>query len=257
MREEILKVIGRLAAILMMCVFLLSACNIEHAVRENLQHPNIIKKDLKVVGLGDSLTVGVGDESGKGYIGMVADQLKQEEGVRSVSVENFAVMGDRTVNFRNKLKEKDVQKGIEKADIIFMTIGGNDLMKVVRDHIWDLSYEPFQMEQKNFQARLIDIHSEIRKHNSRATIVYVGLYNPFKFTLSEIKEFDDIVEDWNSAAEKALSKDPNVKVVQVDDLFAEYRDEKRLSEDEFHPNEKGYSLIADRVYNNAVKTILP
>lgn len=249
---------GRIMCIPMILALLLTACNIEHTIKEKVQDPKPIEKqDLKITAIGDSLTLGVGDQTGKGYVGMVADQLKQEDSVRSVSVENFAVKGDRTVDLLKKLNEAPVQKGLKEADIIFMTIGGNDLMRVVREHFFDLSYEPFQIEQHNYQAHLAEIHSAVRKLNSHANIIFVGLYNPFKFTLSEIKEFDNIIDDWNSAATEEFSADPNSVLVRVEDLFAEYSDEKRMSEDEFHPNEKGYSLIADRVYNDAVQKILP
>ncbi|ALC81339.1 MULTISPECIES: SGNH/GDSL hydrolase family protein [Bacillus] len=249
---------GRLMCIPMILVLLLSACNIEQTIEEKVQNPKTIeKKNIKIAAIGDSLTQGVGDESGKGYVGMVVDQLKKEENVGSVSVDNFAVKGHRTVDTIKKLKEVQVQNGIKEADIILMTIGGNDLMRVVRQHFLDLTYEPFQIEQNNYRSHLTEILSTVRKLNSDADIVYVGLYNPFKFTLSEIKEFDEIIEDWNAAAAEEVSKDPNVKHVRIEDLFAEYSDEKKLSEDEFHPNEKGYTLIADRVYNDAVKKILP
>ena len=48
--------------------------------------------DLTILALGDSLTRGTGDETGKGYIGLVTDQLRAELDPREVTVIILALM---------------------------------------------------------------------------------------------------------------------------------------------------------------------
>ena len=40
-------------------------------------------------------------------------------------------------------------------------------------------------------------------------------------------------------------------------FLEEYSDEKKIAEDEFHPNQYGYSLIAKRVYEQIKNEDLP
>ena len=86
--------------------------------------------------------------------------------------------------------------------------------------------------------------------------MYVSMYNPFKFSLSELRDIDEVVQDWNAAA-KRNSKDGNADMVNVADLFEEGSDEKLLAEDDFHPNQKGYSLMANRLFSEVKKEGLP
>ena len=53
-----------------------------------------------------------------------------------------AVKGSRTDQLLERLKEKEVQEGLKDADYILFTIGGNDLMKVVRQNFAHLTLTP-------------------------------------------------------------------------------------------------------------------
>ncbi|MCY9219054.1 hypothetical protein MOF26_21970, partial [Bacillus haynesii] len=66
-----------------------------------------------------------------------------------------------------------------------------------------------------------------------------------------------VVDEWNEGAEKSLKKVSNTKMADIADIFEEYSDEKKISEDEFHPNQHGYSLIAKRVYEQIKNEDLP
>ncbi|MCY8403777.1 SGNH/GDSL hydrolase family protein [Bacillus sonorensis] len=215
------------------------------------------KRSIVIAAVGDSLTEGVGDQGGKGYVGMIAEKLKNSSDVTSVKVKNYAVKGYRTDDLLKKLEEKKVQDGLKDADYIFLTIGGNDLMKVVRQHFSHLTLQPFRSEQKAFEQRFAKILTEIRKQNGRADMIYVGMYNPFTFTLSELREVDQVVGEWNQGAERQLKKIPNAKMADIADIFEEYSDEKKMADDDFHPNQFGYALIAKRVYDQMRQEELP
>lgn len=204
---------------------------------------------VKVVGIGDSLTKGVGDESENGgYVGIIEETLEQQENIKEVIVDNYGVRGHKATNLQKRLKEEEVVASIKDADIILMTIGGNDIMNVVRSNIFSLGFEPFRKEQENFESRLSDIFETIRIHNKTASIIYIGLYNPFKYMLPDLTEFDSVIEEWNMASNQMINNDPNAYFVPVEKIFSTKSDEKLLYEDQFHPNKRGYSLIADNVY---------
>ncbi|MCY8598719.1 SGNH/GDSL hydrolase family protein, partial [Bacillus vallismortis] len=91
-----------------------------------------------------------------------------------------------------------------------------------------------------------------------AELIYVSMYNPFTFTLSELNEINGVVTDWNQIAEKELKKDKFAKIIYIEDLFNQKSESSRISEDDdFHPNGTGYSLIAKRVYQAIEKEGLP
>ncbi|ARW07172.1 SGNH/GDSL hydrolase family protein [Bacillus atrophaeus] len=251
----------RILVLIASMILLLTACTSVRQTateREQKAEEQKTKEHIVVAAIGDSLTKGVGDPEGKGYVGKVAEALKSDGQVKTVDVKNYAVQGHRTDDLLKKLDDKSVQNGLKDADYIFFTIGGNDLMKILRQNFLQLTLEPFQNEEKPFEKRFKQIISKIREQNEEAELIYVGMYNPFAFTLSELNEIDGVVTDWNKIAKKELKADKNAAMTNVEDLFAKKSDSKRISEeDDFHPNGTGYSLIAKRVYNTIVKEGLP
>jgi lysophospholipase L1-like esterase len=207
-------------------------------------------KDVHLLALGDSLTEGIGDRQGQGgYVGRLQQWLEQHKGVRTVSVINLGKRGLQLNQLDEVVDQHAAQ--IERADLILMTIGGNDIMKVVRSHFFDLSYELFDKEQTRFAERLDHLLASIRAANPDATIVLVGLYNPFSSSLPNIPEIDEVIERWNNGSKQVLKRYDRTIFVNVKDLF-DNRDDV-LYNDEFHPNEIGYEQMAKRVYDELTK----
>jgi len=209
-----------------------------------------VKETMKMVGLGDSLTAGFGDETkNNGYVGRVKDYLEESKYINEVIVENFGVKGYKTTNVIKKLKEdEELRNKIEEADIIVMTIGANDLMAVVKDNIFSLTYEPFRQEKERYQDRILEILTLIRELNPQASLYFVGLYNPFKSAFPDFPEVDMIIEEWNNVSKKILARDEKATFVSIFDVFSNHENENLLYKDEFHPSDVGYTYIAERVY---------
>lgn len=223
-------------------------------IEKKMPSEQFIPKTIKLVGVGDSLTKGVGDEAELGgYVGRITEMLEHQEDVKEVIVENYGVKGHKTTNLQKRLKDKKIIASLKDADMIVMTIGGNDIMGVVRQNIFSLDFKPFREEQKHYEQRLGDIFTTIRSYNPNAHIVFVGLYNPFKYMLPNLTEIDQIIDEWNSVSKQMITKDIKGVFVSVDDIFSAEVDSKLLYKDEFHPNGSGYSLIAGRVYDAITK----
>ncbi|MEH7236460.1 SGNH/GDSL hydrolase family protein [Bacillus sp. JJ1562] len=209
---------------------------------------DFIPKDLHIASIGDSLTKGVGDEKKLGgYTSLLEEKLLGEKDVKSVTLENFGVKGHRTSDLLNRLKNEKVQEGIANADIIIITIGGNDIMKIVKENLFDLSLNVFQKEQEKYEVRLHKVLETIRNNNRDAEIVLVGLYNPFGWFIDLSTETNTIVDNWNEGSKNILSEFGHTKFVYVDDVFSQSSD-NLLAEDEFHPNSKGYELMSERIF---------
>ncbi|WP_317935126.1 SGNH/GDSL hydrolase family protein [Sporosarcina aquimarina] len=208
--------------------------------------PDFLPMNLHVVGLGDSLTQGVGDELKKGgYFERVASDLTEWEGISFVETENLAKRGRRSDQLVKQLEEPEIQASIKDADLIFMTIGGNDIMKVLKANLFKLKTEPFYKELDGYEKRLNEIFGTVRALNPDAPIVMSGLYNPMLIITDEVKEFETIITDWNQAIETTVALDGNSCFVPVKDLFEENANVVYHT-DFFHPNAQGYDLMEER-----------
>jgi lysophospholipase L1-like esterase len=255
--------------LLLACMLSLSGCAASHQeeARENpvkqigaLTKKSIpddfIPRDIKVVMVGDSLTEGVGDDSKKGgYLPYLKELLEKEKGINKAELINFGVRGHRTDQLLGRLEKPNVLKALGEADMVIITIGGNDMMKVVRENITNLKIEDFEREKGIFNQNLMTILSDIRTLNSSTSIVLVGLYNPFSSSFPELNEIDQVINDWNGSSQDVISQMDRAYFVEISDLFAENVNELLYS-DYFHPNNKGYKLIAQEVYRTLDKDVL-
>lgn len=218
---------------------------------------NFIPKELNIVAVGDSLTEGVGDSTNSGgYLAYLEKKLMSEKGVKEVHIKNFGNSGDTTPDLIKNLSKPNISKEIQQADIVMITIGGNDLMEVVRENLFNLSYPIFKNPQQKYIERIDKIISMIRDENESAYITLVGLYNPFYQWLGSVEDFKQVLDDWNDGSERVLQKYHHTHFVKIDDIF-ENNEDDLLYKDKFHPNDLGYEKIANRIYEELnVKEIL-
>ncbi|MGP7815965.1 SGNH/GDSL hydrolase family protein [Niallia sp. 01092] len=215
--------------------------------KENIPE-TFFPQDVKIVSAGDSLTQGVGDSTGKGgYIPYLTRLLEQDRGIGEVTIENYGVKGNKTDQLLKKIKTKEVNQSIAAADMVILTIGGNDMMKVIRDHLSDLQLDDFSQQKKLYESNLHEVLKTIRTYNPNALIVLVGVYNPFTKWFSNIDELNQVVAEWNTTGENILTLFDQTYFVRIDDIFSNDK-ENLLFKDYFHPNDKGYQLIADKIY---------
>jgi len=206
-------------------------------------------RSFKLVFFGDSLTQGVGDESKSGgFTSIVKQHYEAKPYIDNVSVTNLGVRGNRTNHLLKRLEDPEVQEALAEADVIFMTVGGNDLMKVIRENFLDLTFSLFDKEQELYAKRLDSVLGEVRKHNDSSRIYLVGLFNPFYHFFQEIKEMNEVVTNWNATTISILDEYPNTAYVPIQDIFID-PEENLLDDDQFHPNQKGYQLIGNNIVN--------
>ncbi|HWJ77101.1 MAG TPA: SGNH/GDSL hydrolase family protein [Niallia sp.] len=215
-----------------------------------------IPQDYSFVSIGDSLTQGVGDSSGKGgYVPILKKLLEDTDGVNKANFTNYGVRGNRSDQLLTKIKTAEVQKSLSEADGVIITIGGNDIMKVVRNNITDLQVDDFDKQLTKYEKNLKSVLQSIKRQNDDAYIILIGVYNPFLKVFSDIKELNDIVTTWNQTSEKVLSQFDNTSFVSITDIF-DNPTEDLLYEDYFHPNDQGYKLIAKAIYEKMDNDIL-
>ncbi|WP_194841313.1 SGNH/GDSL hydrolase family protein [Salinibacillus xinjiangensis] len=206
-----------------------------------------VKDKLNVVAVGDSLTQGVGDSTDNGgYLGVLENALENST-LDDYTISNYGKRGNRTDQLLKRLEEEpELSQSIRKADLILITIGANDIMKIVKENFLSLSYDDFTVEQPKYQKRLHDIFKKIRSENSEAHIFLIGLYNPFSQYFEDIPELDKIINDYNFISRKVLGSYEPATYIPVEDLFIN-ANSNLFAEDNFHPNKEGYNQIGERV----------
>ncbi len=261
MRSKVVKVI-LLITIASFCLFAYGFISGVNDVL-NPKASNLIKKTdvvakekkktgtLQIVSLGDSLTRGVGDKEGIGYIGRVKEDL-QKDYKQKVALTNLAVSGAKMPDLLKQMESSGAQYSIKQADVIVLTIGGNDLFPGW-ESLGKVDLETYRPDTATFQNKAKKIIEEIRKLNTDSPIFWLGLYNPFE-DVEDLKGSSNIVVDWNASLEKLALNDKNVYITPTFDLF-QNRGKELLYSDHFHPNEVGYTYMADRLVQNVVSKL--
>ncbi|WP_161978534.1 SGNH/GDSL hydrolase family protein [Streptococcus sp. S784/96/1] len=217
------------------------------------------------VAVGDSLTEGVGDTTGQGgFIPLLGNNLNATYGYE-IDSHNYGVAGNTSNQILNRMKDdKDIKESLEKADLMTLTVGGNDVMAVIRKNLADLDVDTFKKPSKDYQKRLREIIELARENNKNLPIYILGIYNPFYLNFPEVTEMQTVVENWNKATQKVTNEYRNVYFVPINDLL--YKgingeegivqtsgkqttviNDALFADDLFHPNNTGYQLMAEAV----------
>ncbi len=205
---------------------------------------------LRILALGDSLTAGTGDNTGTGYVGHVKQKLEEQTGQPVYIMNNLAVPGSVTVELVTQLAKKSTQEAIAEADIVLLSIGGNDLFQGGVG-IFDLT-NPEQFRAETIAERTPEalkqvnlILTAIHESNPNAQVVYFGLYHPF-LNIDQGNTGAAPIQAWNGQVASIISNIDNMYLVPTYDLFVRQQD-RFLADDHFHPNGDGYERVATRI----------
>ena len=257
-----------LAILLILGLFLLAFPKAGDRFRTEKKVSALSAKHVSYAALGDSLTEGVGDATGQGgFVPLFAKEIENSTG-GSVSSQNFGKAGDTSTQIYNRMmKSKKITDGLKKANIITITIGGNDVLKVIRDNVTKLSSMPekdFVKPEELYQARVKKLLDKIREDNPQAQIYVLGIYNPFYLNFPDLTVMQNVIDSWNTATAGVVSQEKNTYFIPINNLLYKGSGDKQAveadsstsavannllyTEDHFHPNNIGYQIMADAVF---------
>lgn len=209
---------------------------------------------LDIVSIGDSLTEGIGDDVKLGgYVPVLKQDLSLKYPSINVNIENFGKSGSRTPQLIEKIRtDEELISHIKNADIILITIGANDLTKILKDNILNnITKETFVKKYEEYSSIIKELYDEIRQINSDCMIYHLGIYNPFYLAFPQISELQEVVDEWNQITKNIVESYENSEFIPINDLIYKgngYNQEDKnnlISEDDsFHPNNIGYQIIA-------------
>lgn len=229
--------------------------NIIKEHKQRSYHTSALKKEQPVIkyfsepvyitAIGDSLTQGIGDETKQGgYVGVLEQMFNKRKSTGTF--DNFGKRGNRSDQLLKRLNEPAINSSIQRANIVLITIGANDIMQVLKENITNLEMDDFTTERQNYENRLVKIIGKIKRINPATDIYLLGFYNPFARYFKDIQELEIIAKDWNTTGENVTKKIDHTYFIPMMDLFDNTAKEV-FADDNFHPNHLGYQLIAERV----------
>lgn len=223
------------------------------------------KISLNYIAVGDSLTEGVGDLTNQGgFVPLLSGDLGDYFNA-TVNTENYGVSGNTSQQILTRMTEnKEITEQLKKANLMTLTVGGNDVLAVIRKNLANLKVSSFKKPARQYQERLRKILDLARKDNQDLPIFVLGIYNPFYLNFQELTEMQTVINDWNKKTQEVVDDYDHVYFVPINDLLYKGVDGKEgivqstgeqttivndalFSGDHFHPNNTGYQIMSDAV----------
>lgn len=200
-------------------------------------------KKYNYVVLGDSIAYGSGllNATEACYGKMVADTC-------GFNYANHAVPGATSSEFLDELDKNVIRGDLLRADIVSISIGGNDflneLSNLMYDSIVKKDYTEFDTVGESIYKNVKKVINIILNLSPDAVILLQTLYNPMTGYLKE--SYQQGADRVNAAVYRLAKEYPkNVAVVDVDSALT--GDEENFADDTLHPTAKGNKKIAEAV----------
>ena len=196
--------------------------------------------------IGDSLTTGFGALPGNGFV-PVYRRMAEARLRSSVVYRNLGVNGLTTAGLEQRLRgNAEYRRSLQGADIITLSIGGNDLIQAAKASAKQpgsspkVLYTALQECRENF-SEIMGMLWQLKMGSRNPYIIrIVGLYNPYP----RLNEATDWVMQFNRYASQYYTR--NCGFASIYNSFAG-NEEELLSIDHIHPNKRGYYVIAERL----------
>ena len=167
------------------------------------------KKAIKLVAVGDSLTEGVGDESEGGYVGQIKQTLKKKQGL-TVTTTNAGKSGDRSDQILARInKSKTLQQQIADADVITVTVGGNDLLQTLEGSLTSnntaKNNSTVAKAQTTYATKLTTLFNKLQSLNKTASVFVFSIYNPVYVNFPNVTSITHYISQWNDQTQTTSS----------------------------------------------------
>lgn len=196
----------------------------------------------KFVLIGDSIAFGTGiSYPEKDAYGSIVSS------VNGYSYANYSVPGHTTDDLMDKLSDYQVIYGLAGADIIGISIGGNNFLKgnlpqiIFKAYVQN-DYGMIDELIEDFYGQFMEILGRVRQINPNAVILVQTIYNPRDDYLKDVYGY--AVKLYNRQLRQILADNPGAfTIVDVAQAFEGHAHEYMQS-DKVHPNEMGHAVIA-------------
>lgn len=197
---------------------------------------------LLYVAIGDSLTAGYGAKHLSGFV-PVYKMASEKILNREINEKVFARNGLTSGEVLKMIQDPLIEDTLRQADIITITVGGNDLINATKKYFKYLNervlIDALEELKINIKGILKHIYQLKRRVKKRYIIRISNLYNPYP----SIRFINKWVLIFNKELYK-LNQAKYVKVANIYDDFYSYG-RRLLAFGRIHPNDRGYEVIAN------------
>lgn len=199
------------------------------------------EEELFYVVLGDSIAWGTGLMNAEDacYGKIVADTCGYDYA-------NYGVDGHTSQNLIERLSETKVIEDVKRADIISISIGGNDfrksgMLELLFDVIVKEDYEKADKVAESYYNNLCTIMSIINENNPDAVVLMQTMYNPQLGTVRDA--YQEAADRINEAILRYTQEYPGeMEVIDVGTALGD--DGDNFAGDAMHPSAQGNEIIA-------------
>lgn len=198
---------------------------------------------LNFLSLGDSIAAGAGllNPAKQSYGAIVSD-------TNGYNFTNDAISGHTTQQMYRRINEKRVSKHIAEADIICVSIGGNNFLtanlpELIVDATQKHDFTKFDEIAEEYYSELGKIMTCLREKNPLATIILQTLYNPMYISPELRAAYQEGADRLNNTMRRYLADHEGAYVlVDMAEPFGD--DESLINADYIHPNSQGHIVMA-------------
>ncbi|MDD6011622.1 MAG: GDSL-type esterase/lipase family protein [Oscillospiraceae bacterium] len=224
-----MKHTNKIIALMMALAMIFSLCSGAFAAGDT--EPNLVV-------LGDSIAAGAGLRDKSDCFGALIAEAN------GYGYENFAKNGYTTSDLKVQLQEPEVSEAVSQADIIAISIGGNNFLQnlaVLAVNGLFGNYSKIDEVVAKLKPELEEIALEIRELNPDVTLMVQTLYNPVGNLINNAYAYG--TEQLNNAIREVGEKPAcTFTVVEVAETFEGHSN--YIQNDFTHPNEMGHYVIA-------------
>ena len=198
--------------------------------------------------LGDSITAGYGVESLSSFPTLYGNFLRRHNS--ELLVHNLGVNGLTTQGLVQLLQcNSSLRHLITRASLITITIGSNDLLRLIKNFNQPINTAQLPMILGNMRRNLVQIGEMVRRMNPTAIVKVATLYNPLP--AGPYAQYDVPVQRVLDVANSMVissAKRYGFVVVALDRVI---RGKERflIGPDYIHPSLTGYRVIAKAFAN--------
>lgn len=300
-----LKWILAMAVMVGICFYGFKYFWLEHPVGAGAAGPSVSRaafdatwseRDVLLVGLGDSVTAGLGAlPASKSYFNRLITTAEDEDGdinglclskvLPNLRHENYARSGSTSIENLEYLVPQLQTQSESTFGIVVMTTGGNDIIHSYgrqppkEGAMYSASYDQAKPWIENFRQRLSKILDEIEMRFPGGCEIFLGnIYDPTdgvgNAVLSGLPRWPDalqIHDAYNSIIKETCATRPNVHLVDICAMFLGHgiycrqfwNDHYRKEDptywywDNFEdPNNRGYDALR-RLFLNEISKVVP
>ncbi|MDF9867157.1 1-acyl-sn-glycerol-3-phosphate acyltransferase [Bacilli bacterium PM5-3] len=233
---------------------------------------SLVQNKYNILGLGDSITFGE-DENGSfenGYFDKVVQRF-DDEGILKTSF-NLSIPGSTIEDLEMMIKENNYleisnkylkdrvsddelkkyqeknsdtfENYIKNADCILMSIGANDILKIVQKKI-KIDKDNIYQEFSSVYLKITTLLELIFSINVNVKIILLGLYFPYPHSKS-LSKFNDM-KALDLFYQKLSNKFKNVSCPSIYQEIEDNKEQYLPNRNNFHLSSEGYDFLSNEV----------